>query len=1179
MDRIGLCHNCCIFDWRSMIGRLGAVVFSLLIFTVATSLASAQMTTESADALTVETVTSTIARAETAPDLTDEVRAKVLERLRSAQAELKRRDDATLSAERFQNDAATAAERAAEFRKELEKIQHAAPGKPSADQTLQTLEADLANHQATLSTWKSKQKELEAEVKSRPERQAELRKEQSQADVRRSDIKKLSDLLGTETEAPALVQARKTEADAKLRAFEQSVTAIQNELFKYSAEDAVGILDLRVKLNQARINAEELAIHDLTEEVSRRRREEADRAIRAARRQVMLAHPLLKPFAEQNRIDTEELRRLSTTIEGVDRSAEQVQDQLDRLRTLRDQTEEKIESIGLTRPIGLLLRAQRSDFPDLKDRTKAQATRQELIEQARLHWWDYTEKGKLVQSPAELVRDVSGDSQLTAEERLDLERSAADRLTERKQVLTGLERASKQYFDRLVELASLEQRYLNESDRYLDFINENILWTRSAEPLTWSVVRNDNDTREWLFAPEHWQTLVTAVSADPVENPMAFWPTLIAIAAFLYARMRIKPRLRWLGEKAGKRGFLRFSPTGQAAMLTVVAAAMAPVSILLISWRLAERTEPSGFVNAVSVSLQWVALFLFPVELMREACRAQGLAEMHFNWSHRLIREIRRTLAWLKLTGAPLLLLGGLAHHNAPLAGGSALERLVFIGGMIVGCCLLYRLMASQSEMTKTLATENPQGPYVRFRPIWLWGSLLIPASLAALSGAGYHYTGTQLADRLLRTLWLVPTLIIIRALCVRWLLLSRRRVLLDQAYQRRAAEEAADGVTKIALPPETDVARSTSQSRRLIEIVLLGVAATGLWMIWADVLPAFNHLNREVWSTGTETVVETAKDNGIAGIPGTSSPPSRVSSAGKPKSIKTLDLLLAVCLAVFTFIASRNLPGLLEMAVLTRLPVDNATRYAATRLASYAIIAIGILMSAQKIGMSWSNVQWLAAALTVGLGFGLQEVFANFVSGLIILFERPIRVGDIVTIDEVTGTVSRIRMRATTITNWDRKEFIVPNKEFITGRLLNWTLSDSVNRITIEVGVSYSSDPEQARQLLLKIAAEHPIILKDPPPIASFEKFGDSSLNLVLRCYLPALEHRLPVTTELHCSIKRSFDAVGIEFPFPQRTVHIRRDANDLSGESWIRLLESDDPFLDATQRSNRSEKSVEAA
>ncbi len=215
--------------------------------------------------------------------------------------------------------------------------------------------------------------------------------------------------------------------------------------------------------------------------------------------------------------------------------------------------------------------------------------------------------------------------------------------------------------------------------------------------------------------------------------------------------------------------------------------------------------------------------------------------------------------------------------------------------------------------------------------------------------------------------------------------------------------------------------------------------------------------------------------------------------------------------------------------------------RYAVATVSRYAIFLLGLLLCCNTLGVSWSKVQWFVAAMSLGLGFGLQEIFANFVSGLIILFERPIRVRDVVTIDNVTGVVSRIRMRATTITDPDRKELIIPNKEFITGRVLNWTLTDPVNRVVINVGLAYGSDTQRAAEILLKVAQDHPNVLDDPPPRVTLDSFGDSALNFVLRCFLPNLESRATVIHELNMAIEGTLRAAGIEMPFPQQDVHVR--------------------------------------
>jgi potassium efflux system protein len=193
------------------------------------------------------------------------------------------------------------------------------------------------------------------------------------------------------------------------------------------------------------------------------------------------------------------------------------------------------------------------------------------------------------------------------------------------------------------------------------------------------------------------------------------------------------------------------------------------------------------------------------------------------------------------------------------------------------------------------------------------------------------------------------------------------------------------------------------------------------------------------------------------------------------------------------------------------------------------------------SVGIGWDTVQWLAAAMFVGLGFGLQEIFANFVSGLILLFERPIRVGDTVTVGEVTGSVTRIHMRATTLVTWDRTELIVPNREFITNQLVNWTLTDSVLRVIIKVGIAYGSDTKKAEELLHKVAAEHSDVLEDPKPRVVFTQFGDSSLDFELRVFVTDPELFRTISHPINNGIDREFKAAGIEIAFPQRDLHIR--------------------------------------
>jgi potassium efflux system protein len=251
--------------------------------------------------------------------------------------------------------------------------------------------------------------------------------------------------------------------------------------------------------------------------------------------------------------------------------------------------------------------------------------------------------------------------------------------------------------------------------------------------------------------------------------------------------------------------------------------------------------------------------------------------------------------------------------------------------------------------------------------------------------------------------------------------------------------------------------------------------------------------------------------------------------------------VLIGLFALMLTAVGARNVPGLIEISLLSRAGIDAASRYAVTSLLRYAIVIGGTLVGLSYLGLRWSQLQWMAAALTVGLGFGLQEIFANFVSGIILLFERPFRVGDVITVGDMTGRVSRIRTRATTILDFDNREIVMPNKTFITGHLTNWALSDSTTRVIIKVGVAYGTDPELVRRLLLQAAREDKRVLAEPVPTCWFLAFGASSLDFELRVFVGTLGDRLEVQNGLNMRVNRLLAEHGIEIAFPQLDVHLR--------------------------------------
>jgi len=226
----------------------------------------------------------------------------------------------------------------------------------------------------------------------------------------------------------------------------------------------------------------------------------------------------------------------------------------------------------------------------------------------------------------------------------------------------------------------------------------------------------------------------------------------------------------------------------------------------------------------------------------------------------------------------------------------------------------------------------------------------------------------------------------------------------------------------------------------------------------------------------------------------------------------------------------------------LTRTSLDEGQRYAFAHIMGYVVYLFGLLVGLQLVGLDLSNLVLLGSAIGIGLGFGLQNIANNFVSGIILLTERPIRVGDRVEVGGTNGDVIRIGSRSTWVQTNDNVVIIIPNSEFINNRVTNWTANDRQVRFDVPLGVSYGSDPERVREVLLEVAGHHPDVLHNPGPEILFKGFSDSSLDFRLRVWtITRVQTPLPLASELYFSIFRAFKENGIEIPFPQRDLHLK--------------------------------------
>ncbi len=936
-----------------------------------------------------------------------------------------------------------------------------------------------------------------------------------------------SDQPGGLIQAQTWVLAARRQAQlAEIRTLEQELSSqgVREELYRVQRDQAAQTLR-QVKERQARLE---------TEQAERRKAdaEQAQRAAEAAQREAADKHPLVRQTVEQN----------AEITAALGRSAEQLAEfneqlaQIERERTRVDEdfrgARERVEAAGLNQALGQVLIDRRSQLPDLREFRKEATRRQERIAEASLRQIRFREEQvSLRDMDATLAALAAGDADA---DKPQVRAELKEALVQRRALLDKAVAAEDDYIRKQGELNYATDRLIDAARVYDDFLAEHLLWVRSTLPIGAETLSAIPLAAALLLSPEGWIEALRVLADDLLHSPLS-WLGILAAALLFWNGSRLRSAILETAEPLRRVRTDRFRYTLRAMGLTLVAALPIPLLLLVAGRALALPAEATVFSRALGNALMEVSIGFYYLRAFRLMCLPGGLADRHFRWESWVLVLIRRHLRWFTAYIIPVSLVALFVYRINDVTHTGSLGRLALVASMVGFAVFFARLFSPRTGVFKQILAAQPEGWLNRLRKLWYPTVVGTPLALAVLALIGYVYTAGTLFESLVATAWLALALVVMHQAIVRWLVVTRRRLALQAALDRQAtrrahaeAEAEADkserpetgGAVAPIQPeePEVDWASLDEQTRKLINALIAFAALLGMWLIWADMLPAFNMLDQfALWHT------EQTVDGTTQRVP-----------------VTVADAALVLAIVVAALVAAKNLPALLEIVLLQATSVTAGSRYAIRTLASYAITIAAVLAAFGALGLSWSQVQWLVAALSLGIGFGLQEIVANFISGIIILFERPVRVGDVVTIGDTTGVVTNIQIRATTIRNWDKQELLVPNKELITGRLLNWTLTDQVSRLVLRVGIEYGNDPQAALTLLARVADENPRVLKDPAPTVAFEAFSDNALTLVLRCFVELLEHRVPVTTELHLAIDRTLREHGIGIAFPQRDIHL---------------------------------------
>ena len=684
------------------------------------------------------------------------------------------------------------------------------------------------------------------------------------------------------------------------------------------------------------------------------------------------------------------------------------------------------------------------------------------------------------------------------------------------------------------QLALVQDRLVGNTEKLNAILDQNLLWLPSVR-----AIDEEWPQRAWrgaisVFSGKNIASIYTALKQEIGKSWYALLFVLILTAGLYTIAPKLRRHIMETSKEVGRVQKDSYWHTPSVLISTALLAAPIPLLLFVLGLILKNSTAPDAFIDSLGQACIELSGFVWFFLTWREWNRDKSLFDSHYNAPHFFRHNTMQNLRWFVPAAGLFIALVTLTQNSRLPDVYEGFSLLAFIITAVILAVFGVRILKMDKNVLRAHFSESN---LIRryYRPLIIMVTLF-PVAAAFLAAIGYYDTARVLLSRLFLTAGITLATYALYGLLRRSLLVAQRRISLRQAQEkleqmRLARKEQAEAEERGETPlpqvdyEEIDVETLNRQSVQLINTAIaLGFAVT-MWVVWRDLFPALSVFDDvTLWPAEVESIE--GKDVVVS-------------------YVTLWNLIQSLAIAALTFITAKNIPNLLDVFVLNRSRLDRGTRYATISVLGYIIFAMGFVWAFNKLGMDWSQLQWIVAALSVGIGFGLQEIIANFISGLIILFERPIRVGDYITIGDKSGTVRRIQIRATTLSDLDNREIFIPNKELITQKVTNWTLTDSITRIIIPVGIAYGSDTEKAREIMLDVLNNNKRVLTKPKSNVFFLGFGESSLDFELRIFVRSVDDRFGVSHDLHTEINKALTKAGIEIPFPQRDLNIRSNAS----------------------------------
>ena len=1128
---------------RHITAYFGPILLALLLLVFGgLPLYAQEAQNAAAPIFTAQTLEDRIEIIEADADLSDEQKTQILTSLKTAGDRLAEGTRQSEKRAQFiaavENADALQAELDAELKAAQETLSAQVEPLPDmiGDGALIALEKELREKVSDLSATETQLQGLQDTLDTLGAREVSAPEELSEARTALSDLQLRLNALG-DGELEAVSNARRTEIQARLWYRRNQIQSLEQEISTLASRQNLisgrrAIADVRTKILQRDV----ARIGSKTGETRVEEARDLRNRIAALIERSDTSHPVVEKFATGNLDLANQIIQIEAEGPIVSQATASVRGRLVDVENDLSAASKLVEQGRLDREAGETLRRLGNQLEPLAVIRADMRATQKRLSQA------YRERIIAQEDLRDLPLSVNDLDEFVVTESVDLppfsDLSETDKATlstildTRRDLLRQISTASNTRVTTISELRTVQTSYLEQTKSLRTLLDENLLWVRSIPAVDLSFLGKVGNGALNLFSPKNFDFALT-------ELLRMFRSGFLLVLIFLSAAGLVL-RLRGdLWEDVVRRSKLVGRVQQDTAWHTPVAIGAGifhslPLALifLLIGLLYNASERPERLIQGLANGFIYLSIFTIVCGAWIRWDRKDGLFDAHFNVSDGLRQAIGSNLRWfVPFMGVASFCLAITYRMPEPeIAQGFSV--FVFLLTSLLLMIFAARILWAKGE--ELFAADKSESLFLRFRTLIALVTIGIPLVMIGLTLTGYYESANALNFRMFMTAPLVLVTYVFHGAIRRAIVVAQRQLKYRQALERRDLElaarrqkEAAEERGEEVPPPppvdteKIDVTTLTQQTSKLVQTIVLLVFAGLLWMIWSSLLPALSIFDGfEVW-----TIKDAARD---------------VDGAPIDRIISLWDLLQSLVILALTFIAARNFPGFLEIFVLNRLGVDAGTRYAITKVLGYVIIAAGVIIGFEQLGLQWSQLKWIATGLSVGIGFGLQKIIANFISGLIILFERPIRIGDYVTIGDQSGTVSRIKIRATTLKDLDNREILIPNEALISERVMNWTLSSSITRLIVPVGIAYGSDTDAAREIMLEAVKDLPKVLKTPAANVLFMGFGESSLDFEIRVYLNNFDDRVPMTHVVHTEINKALEAAGISIPFPQRDLNI---------------------------------------